>query len=87
MTFDTSVEIVVLGLVILVTWVVAWAVAERRAVWSVANSYELQELRSRRRINYLESVLEAYRSEAAAAWDEFEFDPMTITDPGLHVST
>jgi hypothetical protein len=84
--FEGAGEVVILGLAIVVTWIVAWAVAERRVMTSVSDSYELQSLRARHRISYLENELSDTHIRPTPGWGDFEMHTVTIIDPGLNVS-
>ncbi len=84
--FEGTGELVILLLAIVVTWIVAWAIAERRVMASVSDSYELQSLRARSRIQYLENELGDTHVRPTPGWGDFEMHTVSITDPGLKIS-
>ncbi len=81
--FESIGEVLVLGVAILVTWLVAYGWAERRVTSSVSDSYELQILRARQRINTLETELAGDHLTPAPSWADFELGAASVTDPGL----
>lgn len=66
--FESLGEVLVLGLAVLVTWMTAWAIAERRTVHTLASSYEVEVERSSRRIADLELRVTALRVSSPEPW-------------------
>lgn len=79
--FESLGEVVVLGLMTVVTWMTAWAIAERRTLHTIAVTYRVEAVRSRRRIADLESRLAVRPVDAG----DFSARPDTDTpdDPVL----
>lgn len=78
--FETGGELVILGLAIVATWILAWAIAERRVISSVADSYELQTMRASARITHLEDALGGGHVIPTPGWGDFELPTVRVVE-------
>lgn len=84
--FESLGEVVVLGLAVMVTWMTAWAVAERRTVHTLASSYEVEVERSSRRIAELELRVTAHPVYSSPPWTDRDTDALVDPAPADHVT-